>query len=427
MIPKEKQAIDYIQLNDSPLNDSYSLLEFKDGRIVERYTRLLDGEGNVKGRVWFFRDLTEKIKAETALRESEQKNKAILNAIPDRMYILDSEGTYLDCKVKNPEGLAVPLENVIGSKVQNLLPEEVSAQILELTGQVLKTWNTQIFEYELILEEDLRVFEVRMTPSGNDQVLMIERDITERKRSEQELVQRNYELDSFVYRASHDLTAPLNSLMGLIELVKDKTNNQEVLAYISMMDRSVLKLDTFIRNLADFSRVSRLHLAQKPINFQDTLDEVIGGLEFMKNFESVEKVVDIKEKATYYSDPFTLGIILSNLVSNAIKYLDPQKEDSYVKIEVEVDPDSTTIRVSDNGMGIPREHQSRIFDLFFRASHQSFGSGLGLYITRNAVHKMKGEISLHSDPGRGTTFVLVLPNPGPEVEENEMIPGAPAR
>ena len=232
MIPKEKQAIDYIQLNDSPLNDSYSLLEFKDGRIVERYTRLLDGEGNVKGRVWFFRDLTEKIKAETALRESEQKNKAILNAIPDRMYILDSEGTYLDCKVKNPEGLAVPLENVIGSKVQNLLPEEVSAQILELTGQVLKTWNTQIFEYELILEEDLRVFEVRMTPSGNDQVLMIERDITERKRSEQELVQRNYELDSFVYRASHDLTAPLNSLMGLIELVKDKTNNQEVLAYI---------------------------------------------------------------------------------------------------------------------------------------------------------------------------------------------------
>lgn len=419
----EESIRDIERLKESPEEECYILIEFKDGRIVERFTRFLKGEGEASGRVWFFRDLTEQYKAEMAKRESERKNKAILDAIPDIMYTMDRAGKYLDFKVKDEEELILPVAEIVDRNIVEILPTEIAEKIIDFTNQALDTGGIQVFEYELEKKSERHIFEVRMVPFVGDQVLIIERDITERKRSEQELVQRNFELDSFVYRASHDLKAPLNSLMGLIELTKDKTKNQEVLAYISMMDRSVVKLDTFIRNLTDFSRINRLTLSQKEINFQDMLQESFTALDYMQHFGEVDKQIEIQQNTPFYSDPFHLGIVLSNLISNAIKYLDTNKGNPFVKIEVEVTEEATTVRISDNGVGIAKEYQGRIFDLFFRASHQSFGSGLGLYITRNAVHKMQGDISLHSEVGKGTVFVVVIPNPGPAVPALENEPG----
>jgi signal transduction histidine kinase len=224
------------------------------------------------------------------------------------------------------------------------------------------------------------------------------------------LVQRNYELDSFVYRASHDLKAPLNSLMGLIDILGNETQDSNILMYLGLMDKSVVKLDTFIRNLTDFSRINRLQIKYTKVDFNQLVDEISESLRYMEHSARVEKSVKIAPGKPLYADGFHIGIVLSNLISNAIKYQDHSKEQARVDISVEVDEEKAVIVVEDNGMGIPKEYQDRIFELFFRASNQSFGSGLGLYITRNAVEKMDGTISFESEPGEGTRFTVTIPN-----------------
>jgi PAS domain S-box-containing protein len=235
-------------------------------------------------------------------------------------------------------------------------------------------------------------------------------DITDRKRKENELINRNFELDSFVYRASHDLKAPLNSIMGLISLIREEQEIDSILRYISMMDKSVKKLDEFIKQLTQFSQDVRLKVVRKPIDFKEMVDDILGDLKFMENAARLAIEIEVEQQGAFYSDPVRLGIIMANLLSNAIKYQDLKKEKSTLRIHIVADHAEAKCTFSDNGLGIKAEHLEKIFDLFFRASIQASGTGLGLYITHNAVQKLGGKIVVDSEPGIGTTFRLQLPN-----------------
>ncbi|MEM6268310.1 MAG: ATP-binding protein [Bacteroidota bacterium] len=397
-------------LMENPDQDQFDFLEFNDGRLAERFTSVLEVEGTIIGRVWFFRDITDRIEAEKKLRESEQRNKAILNALPDLMLRLNMEGRILD--FKTPESDVFP---DLGLDLQDksfleTFPRAFAEQALAQAEIAQKSGELQAFEIEMNLVGQDRDYEARIVPSSYYEVLLIIRDITERKRAEKELVQRNYELDSFVYRASHDLKAPLNSLMGLIDILRNETADGNVLMYLGLMDKSVVKLDTFIRNLTDFSRINRLQIKYTKVDFNQLVEEIAESLRYMENAQRVERSVTVHPGKPLFADGFHIGIVLSNLISNAIKYQDHAKDRSQVDIAVTVDDKEAVITVTDNGVGIPKEYQDRIFELFFRATNQSFGSGLGLYITRNAVEKMDGTISFESEPGEGTQFTIVIPN-----------------
>lgn len=397
-------------LLENPDQDQFDFLEFNDGRFVERFTSVLEVEGQIIGRVWFFRDITDRIEAERRLRDSELRNKAILNVLPDLMLRLDMSGKVIDFKTPDSDSFPTLTENLRGSNVRNAFPESFAKAALAQAAEVQESSMLQSFEVEMNLIGQVRDYEVRIVPSNSREVLLIVRDITERKRAEKELVQRNFELDSFVYRASHDLKAPLNSLMGLIDIVRNENADSSILMYLGLMDKSVVKLDTFIRNLTDFSRINRLQIEHQEVAFAEMVEDIGESLRYMEHADRVRRILTVDDSVQLYADAFHIGIVLSNLISNAIKYQDHSKDDSHVKIEVKVSPEQAVIEVSDNGMGIPPEHQDRIFELFFRASNQSFGSGLGLYITRNAVEKMSGTISFVSTPGEGTRFTIVLPN-----------------
>ena len=235
-------------------------------------------------------------------------------------------------------------------------------------------------------------------------------DVTDRTRKEKELIERNFELDSFVYRASHDLKAPLNSIMGLIGIIREEQELQPILRYIALMDKSVKKLDEFIRQLTQFSQDARLKVVRKQIDLSDLVNEVWRDLGFMENAHKVHFSVDYEQNGAFFGDPVRLNIVLNNLISNAIKYQDLSKPQAQIEVGIEVNEKQAAISVRDNGVGIPADHLSKVFDLFYRASNQSFGSGLGLYITRNATEKMGGQLNVESEPGEGTTFRLNLPN-----------------
>lgn len=242
-------------------------------------------------------------------------------------------------------------------------------------------------------------------------------DITDRKLKENELINRNFELDSFVYRASHDLKAPLNSIMGLINLIQNEVDLEAILRYVSMMDKSVKKLDDFIRQLTQFSQDARLKLIRKSIDFRELIEDTLSDLRFMDNAGRLHVTLNVDQPVGFHSDPVRLGIVFSNFLSNAIKYQDLKKEKSTLTVSVKADTHQAVCEFEDNGVGIDPEHLEKVFDLFFRASVQATGSGLGLYITHNAIQKLGGAVRVSSKLGGGTTFTLTLPNITTEEEE----------
>lgn len=241
-------------------------------------------------------------------------------------------------------------------------------------------------------------------------------DITDRKKKESELINRNFELDSFVYRASHDLKAPLNSIMGLIGIIREEKEVDTILSYIAMMDKSVKKLDDFIKQLTQFSQDTRLKSVRQPVQFGEFVEEIVQDLRYMENAERVDFKINIDQKVEFHTDPIRLGIVFNNLISNAIKYQDSKKPNPSLEVNIVSDSGRAVCDFIDNGLGIDKEHLEKVFDLFFRASVQATGSGLGLYITHNAIQKMGGEVRVDSEPGVGTTFTLTIPNQVSEAE-----------
>ncbi len=397
-------------LMSNPDQNHTENLVFKDGRIVERFTEVLRVRDDVVGRVWFYRDVTERVRADAVILESQQRNKAIIEAIPDLIARVDPAGTILDLKMPESGPLSQLFPKEDGANLAAFFPEEFVAEAIRQVQLALTSGDLVAYECELELQGNLRDLEIRLTPSGPGEALLMARDVTERKKTERELVQRNHELDSFVYRASHDLKAPLNSLMGLIEILKSESKDPELATYLHLMDKSVIKLDTFIRNLTEFSKIARLEIRNQGVDFNELIAEVGEGLKYMENAGRVAQQIELSPGPAFIGDSFHIGIVLGNLLSNAVKYQDLKKPDPWVKVTVNTTPEECQITVEDNGVGIAAAHQGRIFELFYRASNQSFGSGLGLYITRNAVEKMKGTIEMFSEEGVGTKFVVSLPN-----------------
>jgi signal transduction histidine kinase len=225
----------------------------------------------------------------------------------------------------------------------------------------------------------------------------------------EELRQSNTELDRFVYSVSHDLRAPLSSLMGLVALAEKTANAEETATLLSMMRNRIDAQEKFIRDIIDYSRNARLNHEPEDTNLNDIIGEIMDNLRYAEEVSSVKIKTDIPENYSLKTDKVRLKIVLNNLVSNALKYHDRHKAERYVRIQVRNENSHCEIRVEDNGVGIKPDHHEKIFDMFYRASENSKGSGLGLYIAREAVKKLGGQITVESELGKGTRFRIILP------------------
>lgn len=241
---------------------------------------------------------------------------------------------------------------------------------------------------------------------------MLEISSEELFKANQSLSKANEELDRFVYSASHDLKAPLTSLMGLVNLSKIEIKDPESIAqYLELMQSSIYRLMKVINDLADFSRNERLVIEHKLIDFDMLIIEIVESLKFMPNAEKIDFKVDIpKSDINFYSDSLRLRILLNNLIANALLYHNFNQRTPLIIIEIIYDDKKAAITVMDNGRGIEEKHHKRIFDMFYRASNDSKGSGLGLYIVKGIVDKLQGEIFLDSELGQGTLFKVEIPN-----------------
>jgi PAS domain S-box-containing protein len=240
-------------------------------------------------------------------------------------------------------------------------------------------------------------------------------NITERKMADEkfrgqflEIENNNKELDRLVKILSHDLKAPMNSVSGLITLAREEKNPEEFGNYLDMMEKSLKKLETFTNDIIASLR-SRGQVVAVKVDLFEQVQDVMDELRFVPGAETIRFVNEIGPNVNLNSDPARLRVILSNLISNAIKYSDPSKLDCFVKVTCKEYPLLLEIEVEDNGIGIAAEHHKRIFDSYYKLSDRSDSNGLGLSNVKDAVQKLQGTIEVESTLGLGSIFKIQLP------------------
>jgi len=229
------------------------------------------------------------------------------------------------------------------------------------------------------------------------------------KRQNTELIKINEELDRFIYSSSHDLRAPLSSLLGLIQLSELEHDESLKKDYLKMMRGRVSAMDLFIKEIIDYAKNARQEAEYELILLNDEIEKIIYDLKYMEGANTVTILSTGLQNLQINEDLMRIRIVLSNLISNAIKYRDIGKEKCELQINAVVGSNTVSIEFKDNGIGISPVHHEKIFTMFYRAHEISTGSGLGLYLVRETLNNLNGSIKIQSTPGAGSSFTITLP------------------
>ena len=273
---------------------------------------------------------------------------------------------------------------------------------------------------------ELFYFRLSITPVFDQEdrlinFIAIQQDITAQKVGEQRLVEKNQELtkinkelDQFVYSISHDL-APLLSIQGLLGLIQFDTwdaGNQE---FLNLIAESTKRLDHTILEILNYSRNARMDISLQPFNLKESIRDILIDLSSLRL--GVETSFEWEGSDVVKQDEVRVGVLLKNILANAIKYSKGEAGEAFVKVNVYVNDEGFKIVISDNGEGIEEVHLEKVFDMFYRATNSSPGTGLGLYISKEITDKLGGTISIASSRGVGTEVTITLPQ-----QAHEQIP-----
>ncbi|HEY4322866.1 MAG TPA: HAMP domain-containing sensor histidine kinase [Mucilaginibacter sp.] len=218
----------------------------------------------------------------------------------------------------------------------------------------------------------------------------------------------NAGLDKFVFNVTHDLRSPLTSIIGLINMIDEETDPEQIKSYTLMMKNSLEKQDQFINEMLTFIRSKHLGVVKEESSLVSIIDNVITHNHYRNDGKEIHfyKEIGVNE---IYSDGLKLRVILNNLISNAVKYSDSKKEEQYVKVKTYLSETDTIIEVEDNGIGIRQKDQERIFDEFYTSGNNKKSSGIGLYLVKDAVTQINGRIEVESEPGLYSKFIVSIP------------------
>lgn len=242
-------------------------------------------------------------------------------------------------------------------------------------------------------------------------------DITNRKALENKLKVKTKDLKLFLYRSAHDLKAPFSSAEGLLNLIRHEKISKEVVELINMLNTTLARGKLLTDNLSLASILSEKNSIASLINFEKLIDNTISTFNGTENFNNIKFEIFISETEKFYSTVELLNSLFQNLIQNAIKYSSIKNVDidPFIKIEVYTSNEGATITIKDNGQGISENNINKIFDLYFRANTYDVpGSGLGLYIVKNIIDDLNGEIKVISELKKGTTFEINLPHLKPQ-------------
>jgi PAS domain S-box-containing protein len=361
-----------------------------------------------------FRDVTERKQAEERTKKNETLLAQLFQNVPMAVVLLTDSGKVEQVNKGFEEMFGFTLAELKGRSINDfIVPEELTHEGVDLNNLIT---NHRIISIETARRHrngklvDVILYGMPvMLDNQTIGIYGVYVDITERKRVEEELKIRNGELDNFVYKVSHDLRAPLSSILGLVNLAKLPGNTDNPMDYIDIIGSKVEHLDHFIGDVLSHSKNLKMEISTAKVDFDRIIQQTFSDLNYLDGTQDMKRSVKI-EGIEFFSDPWRISEIMRNLISNAIKYRRLENVVCEINIKITIDHLRAEIIFSDNGIGINESNLSKIFEMFYRATEQSDGSGIGLYIVKNAVEKLGGQIYVASRVGQGTRFNIILPN-----------------
>ena len=378
-------------------------------------------------------DITERKKNEREILRVIERYDMIAKATSDTIWDWD----IINDKILYNEGITnmfgyekTKIENIAGWWKTKIHPDDLQI-VQEAIAAAFKkhSYNLQLEyrfrcadeSYKYIYDRAFIIYDeqknpCRMTGAMQDVSKLKESEISlnelndNLQKQNTELIKTNKELDHFVYSVSHDLRSPLTSVLGLLNFIEEESQEKDTLEHVKMIRNSINRLDQFIKNILNYSRNNRTILEVENIPLQKTVVETVNSLHDMKEAKGIDFEIEIKERQPFYSDRLRFNTILENLISNAIKYHKKDKSNRYIKITGQSDHKQLQLIIADNGIGIAPAHHNKIFDIFFRLSGRTDGSGIGLYIVKETVEILQGSIQIQSEKGTGTIFTITLKN-----------------
>jgi PAS domain S-box-containing protein len=400
-------------------SDAAGMMELKcrrgDGKLIDVEVMAFPYEYRGEASIQIvFIDISERKTTETRTKKNETLLTQLFQNIPMAVVLLSDAGKVEQVNKGFEEMFGYTLSELRNNSINDfIVPEQLVHEGVDL--------NNLIASHRVVSIETVRrhrngkivdVILYGMPVKLDNQTIGIYGvyiDITERKRVEEELKIRNAELDNFVYKVSHDLRAPLSSILGLVNLAKLPGNTDNPMDYIEIIGSKVEHLDHFIGDVLSHSKNLKMDVSVSKVDFGHIIDETFNDLNYLEGAKGLSRHIKI-DGIDFYNDPWRIAEILRNLISNAIKYRKLDEPHSEIAIRINVDHLRAEITFADNGIGIEEKNLARVFEMFYRATEQSDGSGIGLYIVKNAVDKIGGQISVASLLSEGTRFTIILPN-----------------
>ncbi|MCE7979884.1 MAG: PAS domain S-box protein [Caldilinea sp. CFX5] len=416
--------------------DDYATLEvrFKNGTILECFSApVKSADGAHFGRVWYYHDITQRKRTEEALRQSEARNRAFVNAIPDLLFRVKRDGTFLDYHSAPGYLPVMPPEQFLGRNAADVFAQPVAQALKERITHVLSTGEIKVIEYDMpMLNGEMRSWEQRMVMLSEDEVMLIIRDITARKQAEaalrlsqqqlherqqreKELVEeelarlrnqlvistRFATLGQVAATIAHELRNPLGAVRNAVYYIRRYLvqDHQELLDFLQIVDMEVTTADRIITDLLEMTRAKEPGIQQ--------LDLCVIAQEIWRRSKQTDQIVFHcsvpHEPFWVFADPTQFRQVLANLMTNAIQAM---PDGGALSMTGEEQPDYVMITVQDSGSGVPAAVRERIFEPLFTTKAK--GTGLGLAICRQIIERHGGAIEL-VDSSQGAKFVIRLP------------------
>ena len=388
---------------------------------------LFDDMGMVVGAIFGGRDITERKHAEAALRQMAAELQAVFRALPDLYFRLGADGTFLDVQAGRLCDLYLPIEDLLGKRIQDT-SRRLAGQFQQAIDQTLQRRSLVMIEYALTIGGEKKFFEARFLPLLEDQVIEVVRNITGRKRDEEELQQYrerlevlveqrtaelgviNKELESFSYSVSHDLRSPLRIIDGYSQVLEEDYLEKlgiEGMKNIQIIRSQCQRMGELINDILDLSRLSRKEMQVEEVSLSQLAESIAAELQRREPERQVDFI--ITPNLEVRGDKQLLQSLLENLINNAWKFTGKHPR-AKIELGVKKNGNKQAYFVRDDGAGFDMKYAEKLFGAFQRLhTVKEFpGTGVGLAIVQRIVHRHGGQVWAEGAEEKGATFYFTL-------------------
>lgn len=403
------------------------------------YSRLLDADGNLISLVGVAIDETEQQHLLATTQQREQYLNSLLRALPDLLFVIDKDGVYKEAYAPDERMLLAPPAEIVGKRMHDFLPSDLATRALHTIHHVLATGEPLVLEYTVPKGGEDCYYEARFVPYTDDSVIILSRDVHERKTAQLLLEQTNQRLEEalleanemavraeaasrakseFLANMSHEIRTPMNGIIGMVQLLEDTPLTDEQAELLRTLKNSANFLLGLLNDMLDLSKIEsgKMTLEQIPVNLHELAHEAVNLFSGRASEKGLILHAHIDPNAPHWvlGDPVRLRQILANFISNAIKFTH-EGTVTVILLPSPTYPQGAWIGVQDTGIGIPEDKQESLFEAFTQADASTTrkygGTGLGLAISKKLAEMMGGRIGVESEVGVGSLFYIDLPLP----------------